>query len=88
MYGNTLSAAGSSCGLSTGPLAGKQDDVGPAVHAGSVLSASAASATPVSVSATATPSVALSSVSGAPVASGNATANFTTVSRFQNSSQK
>jgi hypothetical protein len=33
MYGNTLSAAGSSCGLSTVPLAGKQDDVGPAVHA-------------------------------------------------------
>ncbi|KAH3916201.1 hypothetical protein HBI56_036680 [Parastagonospora nodorum] len=82
MYGNTLSTAGASCGLSTEPLAGKQDDVGPAVRAGSSSSAGAASATsaaatPAPAPATVTSSAALSSVSGSPVASGNATASFT-----------
>ncbi|KAH3986371.1 hypothetical protein HBI44_076810 [Parastagonospora nodorum] len=82
MYGNTLGTAGASCGLSTEPLAGKQDDVGPAVRAGSsssggAASATSAAATPAPAPATVTSSAALSSVSGSPVASGNATASFT-----------
>lgn len=88
MYGNTLGTAGASCGLSTEPLAGKQDDVGPAVRAGSSSSASAASATSATSAAatlapapaTVTSSAALSSISGSPIASGNLTASFTTVS--------
>jgi hypothetical protein len=88
MYGNTLGAAGASCGLSTEPLAGKQDDVGPAVRAGSsssagIASATSAAATPTPAPATVTSSAALSSVSGSPVASGNATASFTNVSVFR-----
>ncbi|KAL2108548.1 hypothetical protein VUR80DRAFT_3711 [Thermomyces stellatus] len=34
-YGNSLSAAGESCGFDTQPLSGEQDDVGPAIPADS-----------------------------------------------------
>jgi hypothetical protein len=90
MYGRTLSTAGSSCGLPTEPLSGKQSDVGPAVHDGGA-SSTAASATPASATAASTsvsqavmPStsqpVVQSSITGAPTASGNATGSFTSVS--------
>lgn len=46
-YGNILTKAATTCGLSTEPLAGKQQDVGPAVHP--------VSYSPTAVSATAGP---------------------------------
>ncbi|KAH7348229.1 hypothetical protein BKA66DRAFT_447332 [Pyrenochaeta sp. MPI-SDFR-AT-0127] len=46
MYGNTLSAAGATCGLETQPKSGKQPDVGPAVHVGGSSSAAPAASTP------------------------------------------
>lgn len=77
MYGNTLSAAGSSCGLKTEPASGKQPDVPAAVRPGASSSAAASgSAAPIA----ATTSVLPSSVSAVPSASGNATASFTSVS--------
>jgi hypothetical protein len=83
MYGNTLSAAGTSCGLKTEPVSGKQPDVGAAVRAGASPSG-AASATPAPASGSAAPVPATtnlvpSSVSAVPSASGNATASFTAV---------
>jgi hypothetical protein len=95
MYGNTLSSAGGSCGLKTEPLAGKQDDVGPAVHVGSSSSGQLASATsmaatggaspattPASISsgATTTPSIVPSPTTGTHSSSRNTTASVTSVS--------
>ncbi|KAH7402080.1 hypothetical protein DE146DRAFT_754683 [Phaeosphaeria sp. MPI-PUGE-AT-0046c] len=80
MYGRTLSSAGAGCGLSTEPLAGKQEDVGAAVHASASSAVSAAvsgSATSVAVSATASRSLSVvpSSITASPVPSGNVTAS-------------
>jgi hypothetical protein len=88
MYGNTLSGAGASCGFSTEPLAGKQDDVGAAVHVGT--SSGVAAATPAAVGTTASVSPAVpvitsstpSSVISAASASRNATASITSVGFF------
>lgn len=88
MYGNTLSSAGASCGLPTEPLAGKQSDVGPAVHASSSSSGAASASgsaapatTPAPASGSASRSVGVpSSITSAPVASGNATISVTRVS--------
>lgn len=84
MYGRTLSSAGASCGLSTEPLAGKQEDVGPAVHASGSASAGAVSATvtgsATSAAVSASRSVVPSSVTVAPVPSGNVTASRSVVS--------
>ncbi|OAL06857.1 hypothetical protein IQ06DRAFT_322011 [Phaeosphaeriaceae sp. SRC1lsM3a] len=79
MYGRTLSSAGASCGLSTEPLAGKQQDVGPAVHASGSASSGAVSATSTgsatSAAASVSRSVVPSSFTAAPVPSGNVTAS-------------
>lgn len=84
MYGRTLSSAGASCGLSTEPLAGKQQDVGPAVHASGSASSGAVSATSTgsatSAAASVSRSVVPSSVTAAPVPSGNVTASRSLVS--------
>ncbi|KAH7072745.1 hypothetical protein BKA63DRAFT_515601 [Paraphoma chrysanthemicola] len=90
MYGNTLSSAGSSCGLSTEPLPGKQPDVGPAVKPASSSGAASASASatpaPVSGSASAVISAATSAAASlsarvssvaSSVTGTNATASFT-----------
>ncbi|KAF1920201.1 hypothetical protein BDU57DRAFT_525338 [Ampelomyces quisqualis] len=91
MYGNTLSSAGASCGLATEPLAGKQSDVGPAVHASSSSSAAASgSAAPVTTPAPASASASSSavvpgSITSAPVASRNTTASSTSSAPLQQS---
>lgn len=92
MYGRTLGTVGASCGLSTEPAAGKQEDVGPAVHASGSASGAAASATAsatesgavtsVVVSVTRSASAVPSSITVAPVPSGsrNGTASRSLVS--------